>query len=149
MAATATAAVSTRRIADPSRTLAAPSTSAARISVGDKRFDDVVYYINSISGTHNENTKGIIVAWGPDLKPGANINGISVLDLAPTVLYALGLPAAEDFAGRAWTELFTETFRAAHPPRVIPTWGTLVDGQAEASGADEELLEELRALGYL
>jgi predicted AlkP superfamily phosphohydrolase/phosphomutase len=120
-----------------------------RIWVGEESLDDVVFYINRISGTHNENTKGIIVAWGPDLEPGTNIDGISVVDLAPTILYALGLPAAEDFAGRIWTELFTEAFRSEHPPRTVPTWGTLKDWEAEKSEADQELIDELRALGYL
>ena len=119
------------------------------VRVGSKNYGDVVGYINRISGSHNENTDGIFVAWGADLVPGARVEGISVLDVAPTILYALGLPVAEDFAGRAWTDLFTEEFRARHPRRTVPSWGTMADWKLEESPVDAQLLEELRSLGYL
>jgi hypothetical protein len=57
---------------------------------------------------------------------------------------------ARDFAGRPWTALFGADFRRAHPLRTIPTWGKLQrGGTARSSAADEELLNELRALGYI
>jgi hypothetical protein len=56
---------------------------------------------------------------------------------------------ADDFAGRARTELFTTAFRNAHALQSIPTWGAPTEGQNRASDIDEELLEQLRALGYI
>jgi len=120
-----------------------------RVRVGDQSYDDVVRYINSITGTHSETTDGLFVAWGPDVAPGATVEGFSVLDLAPTLLYALGLPVAEDFAGKARTELFTEAFRASRRLRTIPSWGTMASWRVESSPVDAKLVEELRALGYL
>jgi hypothetical protein len=57
---------------------------------------------------------------------------------------------AEDFAGRPWTKLFNAEFRRAHPLRAIRTWGKRQEGgTARSSKADAELLDELRALGYI
>ena len=109
----------------------------------------VVEDVTAISGSHSERTHGIFLAAGPDVDRAAKVEGIEIHDVAPTLLYALGLPVAEDFVGRAWTELFREAFRRRHPLRTIPTWGKPRQGAAAADGADEEVLRDLRALGYL
>lgn len=111
--------------------------------------EDLVESLWTISGTHGRSTHGILVAAGPDIDPEAEVEGISIHDIAPTVLFALGLPIADDFAGRAWTELFTETARQRRPLRRIASWGTMDTWSAPASPVDEDLVEELRALGYL
>lgn len=115
----------------------------------DETIDGVIQYINRISGTHNESTAGIFIARGPDLDPSASAQGLTVDDIAPTILYALGLPVGEDFAGRAREELFTEGFRTGHPLRSVPSWGTKESWRIERSPEDSRLLEELRSLGYL
>jgi predicted AlkP superfamily phosphohydrolase/phosphomutase len=105
--------------------------------------------IRRLSGSHGARTHGILLAAGPDVAPGVSLDGISIHDLAPTLLYALGLPVADDFAGRPWTELFTPALRARQPLRRIASWGALGEGAATPSAADAQLLEELGALGYL
>ncbi|MBD3857011.1 MAG: hypothetical protein IFK92_10925, partial [Acidobacteria bacterium] len=45
--------------------------------------------------------------------------------------------------------LFTEAFRDAHPLQTIPTWGAPTEGENRASEVDEELVDQLRALGYI
>ncbi|PYQ12193.1 MAG: hypothetical protein DMF80_18795 [Acidobacteria bacterium] len=119
------------------------------VRAGGQAYQDVVMYINRISGTHDEHTNGIFIARGSDLAPGARAGGISVLDLAPTVLYALGLPPGEDFAGQARTDLFTAEFRSHHPVWSVPSWGTMASWRVETSPVDAQLLDELRALGYV
>ena len=71
-----------------------------------------------------------------------------VTDAFPTVLYATGLPAAEDFTDRARTELFNEEFSNAVHLRAVRTWGMRAEGEDRASEVDEELVDQLRALGY-
>lgn len=106
--------------------------------------------IHRISGTHTTTTHGIFLAAGPDIAPGADLNGIHVHDIAPTLLYGLGIPVAQDFVGKPWQPLFTEEFRRRMPLRTLRTWGVRTGaGAARPSEADEKLLEELRALGYL
>lgn len=119
------------------------------VLVDGEPFAGAVRHLGRISGTHHRHTAGILIAAGPDLVPDAAVEGISIHDLAPTILYGLGLPVAEDFAGRPWTELFTAEFRRRHPLTRIATWGVREPGELTRSKADQELIEELGALGYL
>ena len=120
------------------------------LRVEGRPFPPALRSLGRISGTHTTSTHGIFLAMGPDIDPQADLTDIHVHDMAPTILYALGLPVGEDFAGRARTGLFKEEFRRAHPPRTLKTWGTLQGaGGAKASKADEDLLNELRSLGYI
>jgi predicted AlkP superfamily phosphohydrolase/phosphomutase len=112
-------------------------------------FAGAVREISRLSGTHTEGTNGILLAAGPDIDPRARLAGIHVHDIAPTLLYGLGLPVAEDFAGRVWTELFSAEYRRSHPLRTIRSWGVRRAAGARSSQADGKLLDELRALGYL
>jgi len=112
-------------------------------------FEGAVRKISRLSGTHTENTHGIFLAAGPDIDPDAKINGIHVHDIAPTLLFGLGMPVAENFAGRAWQELFTARFRRGHPLRTIRSWGVRRGTKARTSTADGELVDELRGLGYI
>ena len=111
--------------------------------------EGLVAEIGRLSGSHNTRTHGIFLAAGPDIDPAAPLDGLHIHDMAPTFLYALGLPVAEGFAGRPWTALFREEYRAAHPVRTIRSWGVRRARGARTSEADEALLEELGALGYL
>ena len=47
----------------------------------------------------------------------------SLLDLAPTILYYLGLPVGRDMDGFARTDLFRPAFTASRPVTFIPTYG--------------------------
>ncbi|HEX3127845.1 MAG TPA: alkaline phosphatase family protein [Thermoanaerobaculia bacterium] len=114
-----------------------------------ERIEGAIESVSRISGTHTRNTHGIFLAAGPDIDPVAKLEGIRVHDITPTLLYGLGLPVAENFAGKARTDLFTAAFREAHPLRTIRTWGTRRSAGARTSKEDEKLLEELRALGYI
>lgn len=120
------------------------------LRVQRRPFPPALRSLGRISGTHTTATHGIFLAMGPDIDRKADLTGIRVQDMAPTILYALGLPVGEDFAGRARTELFTGTFRHAHPLRTIKTWGTRQEAVgASTSKEDEKILNELRSLGYI
>ena len=53
--------------------------------------------VNGLSGNHR--LEGVIIASGNHVRPGTGTTSPSVLDVAPTVLYLLGLPTAEDMEG--------------------------------------------------
>lgn len=115
-----------------------------------ERLDGVLQSVSRISGTHTLSTHGILIAAGPDIDPDARLDGIGIHDIAPTLLYGLGLPVADDFAGKAWTPLFRPELRQRQPLRRIPTWGKREQGgRARTSTADQKLLDELRSLGYI
>lgn len=87
---------------------------------------------------------------GPGARPGARALA-RVTDVAPTVLYALGLPASRALAGRPLVHLFDEAFQARYPLRTVASYGArhrsaVVRGR---ESLDQEILERLRSLGYL
>lgn len=123
--------------------------TSTTVLVDGKRVDDVVTEVSELSGTHDSSNDGILIAAGPDIAAGASLDGIGVHDITPTVLYGLGLPVAQNFVGRAWTELYSAGFRSRHPLRMIRAWGGSRTPTVRASAADDKLIRELRSLGYL
>lgn len=120
------------------------------LKVRGRPFPPALRSLGRISGTHTPSTHGIFLAAGPDINPKADLADLHVHDMAPTILYALGLPVGEDFVGRPRTELFTAELRRSRPLRTIRTWGTRQGmGGARPSRADEDLLNQLRSLGYI
>ncbi|MGH7151478.1 MAG: alkaline phosphatase family protein, partial [Planctomycetota bacterium] len=96
---------------------------------------------------HDDAPPGILIARGPGVSRGARIESASILDVAPTLLAALGLPAPREMPGRVLEEILG---RGISLPRV-PTWappGPHSSMPAEDS-AGEEVERRLRALGYL
>jgi hypothetical protein len=96
--------------------------------------------------------KGVLVLSGPGVVRGVHLAQAHVLDVLPTLLRLLGLPAAEDMLGRVLAEaLLLEG--AGELPRVASyeTIGKLrTSGEIPVDPAgDAERLERLRALGYV
>jgi hypothetical protein len=57
---------------------------------------------------------GFLVAYGTNVNPGEYRRG-SVVDVAPTVLYYMGLPLGRDMDGYARTDLFKPNYTRDHP----------------------------------
>ena len=71
--------------------------------------------------------------------------------MLPLLAALEGLEVAEDLPGRVPEEVFAPGFLASRPVRRVATYGrrrdlTVAQGSPEA---DEEMLERLRALGYV
>lgn len=79
----------------------------------------------AMSGTHDAAPDGYFFAVGDGIKPGAVLQNASVLDIAPTVLYLMGLPVARDMEGRVFTEIVDDEFARAHPVALIPSYESL------------------------
>jgi predicted AlkP superfamily phosphohydrolase/phosphomutase len=73
------------------------------------------------SGTHERAPDGFLMAYGSAVEPGRRPRG-SIVDVTPTVLYFLGLPAARDMDGFARADLFTRAFTADRPIVFIPSY---------------------------
>lgn len=67
-----------------------------------------------ITGSHEAAPDGFLIAYGTNVDPGEYRRG-SVVDLAPTVLYYMGLPIGRDMDGFARTDLFRITYTHEHP----------------------------------
>jgi tetratricopeptide (TPR) repeat protein len=97
---------------------------------------------------------GMFVLSGPGARPGGRAEGISVFDIAPTLLYLEGLPAGKDMPGKAATDALAPSDLAAFPPTRIPSYeevGALREAPEASSSpeAQQEMVEALQALGYV
>lgn len=93
---------------------------------------------------------GILVASGPHFQKGVELDEVSVLDVTPTLLYLFGLPSARDMDGRIVTEALDPEFVAEHPPQYIQSYETERRiSSITRSSADEQVREQIRALGYV
>ena len=95
---------------------------------------------------------GIIIASGPGIKAGAEIEPMRIVDVAPTVLYSMGLDVPLAFEGRVGVELFDPAHLAMHAPTFSENAGTnsgTESAETLSGEAEEQIRERLKALGYL
>ena len=59
------------------------------------------------------------------MRAGSLLPRARIVDVAPTLLYGMGLPVARDLDGRALTEAFTGEVLAAHPLNFVPSYEAL------------------------
>ncbi|HVR71376.1 MAG TPA: alkaline phosphatase family protein [Vicinamibacteria bacterium] len=85
------------------------------------------------SGTHAGAPDGVLLGVGDGIRAGAVLKEASVLDVAPTILYLMGLPVARDMEGRVLTEMLEEDFTRAHHLSFLPSYDAVAG--AEAPGA--------------
>lgn len=95
---------------------------------------------------------GVIGMYGPGIKKGARLSDPSVLDVAPTLLYILGLPPDRRMQGKVLVDAFTEDLVRQNPVQEAVAYDSLLDfevaGEAK-SIADEGLKAKLVSLGYI
>lgn len=95
---------------------------------------------------------GIFLAAGPGIRRGARLYGGTILDLAPTLLSLLGLPAGADMPGR----VLAEAIDGLEVPPRIASW-EMVPGESGLHPPDaridpaesREALRQLVELGYI
>lgn len=100
--------------------------------------------------TGGHRLEGILLAAGPDIRPGA-LPERPIVDLTPTLLQLQGCPAPAYMDGAPIAEMLTDAFRIAHPPAVVPAE---IRGREEMAGswdaaAEADVTERLKQLGYL
>lgn len=96
--------------------------------------------------------EGVWAMSGPGIEPQPRAQSARILDVMPTLLYALGLPVPDNVDGRALLELFTPAWRTDHPLRSQHVTGEEMGLQTSQpfSAEEEALIEErLKGLGYL
>jgi predicted AlkP superfamily phosphohydrolase/phosphomutase len=102
-------------------------------------------------GSHRPN--GMLMAAGGPFANGGSIQGASLSDLAPTVLFYQGLGIPQEMEGRVLAELFSPEFLSANAPERLtaPCEPAVVEAPADNYTDEErEIIERrLRDLGYL
>ncbi|HZQ98376.1 MAG TPA: alkaline phosphatase family protein [Chloroflexota bacterium] len=112
---------------------------------GSNRLVEPVF---GLSGHHRPN--GIVVLAGPGIQRGTQLDNASIMDLAPTVLNAMGLPIPADMDGTVLSQAFTDQFRASHPV-VFDEEGSDRSVEFDAQSPDDETVirDRLRGFGYV
>lgn len=117
-----------------------------------KKFIDRAIFENQ--GGEHDYDDGIVIISGPNIKKGGHAQ-ISLVDIAPTILYLLGEPVARDMDGRVVFEIFHDGFTGRHPARYVESYESVpaVEDRAaidpDPSALDAHVLKRLRSLGYM
>jgi len=74
----------------------------------------------------------------------------TILDVAPTILWRLGLPLSRELPGKAITGLFPASVKPTED-RYVPTYGRPFMHTPPSTGKalDQEMIDRLRSLGYI
>jgi predicted AlkP superfamily phosphohydrolase/phosphomutase len=103
--------------------------------------------LDRYSGTHD--MTGIVFARGTGVRAGYQIEGMGLLDVAPTLLWALEQPIPESMEGTIRHDLFAEGARsgpAAYMDFATQSFNTdFIYSEEE----EESVRDRLRALGYI
>ncbi len=76
---------------------------------------------------------GLLILAGDGLRAGAFLETVELVDVMPTLLYALGFPIARDLDGQVLTRAFSSAFLARNPLSVVPSYETLVPPELPGS----------------
>ena len=78
-----------------------------------------------IGGSLEGASDGVLALYGEGIRPGALLTGARLVDVAPTILYALGMPVARDLDGQVLTAAFDRGFLANHPLTFFASYESL------------------------
>jgi predicted AlkP superfamily phosphohydrolase/phosphomutase len=102
------------------------------------------------NGRHEPN--GILMVRGNRIKRGCVLEEAHIMDLAPTILYMMGLPVPDDMDGKVLSGIFEPDVMKQNPITYCASEG-LEAGHQEitpySEGEEETVRERLRDLGYL
>ncbi len=129
-------------------------TDRARyVSFGHADFGSNKIIEDSFGQTGHHHMDGVIILDGPGVKRGVKLTGAKIIDVAPTILWAMGLPVPRYMDGKVLDGAFEPELVAERPiessydsPSV-----SLADMDEQAFSPDEEdlVIDRLRDLGYI
>ncbi len=109
-----------------------------------------LHEIYLFSGSHRPD--GILLAAGPDIRHG-ELEGVTIMDVAPTLSALLDLPLSEELPGTVLEGLLRPDFVSDFPLRQTPgyrmRWQTVESPEAPSDEAENAELEMLASLGYI
>jgi hypothetical protein len=92
---------------------------------------------------------GIFVAAGPAFA-SARVEGLSVCNILPLLVYLKGIPVAQDLCAGVPPRVFAADFAARHPAISVASYGTQAAPMILAEeSTDTAVMDHMRALGYV
>ena len=98
------------------------------------------------SGDHTMN--GLLIIHGPQIKK-VEVEKASVIDIAPTILYAMGLPNPSDMDGKILTQAFSESHVKSKHIAYSQTSEKRPKDSVLTDAEEKQIASSLRALGYI
>jgi len=119
---------------------------------GELLDEDIVVRANDFTpALHRMN--GILLMEGDIIKQDFKIEEAGIIDLAPTILYLLGIPIPNDTDGKVLTSCIKEDYLKANPvqfsARKFSASGGTNDKRAYTDQEEKQLKEALKGLGYI
>ena len=87
-----------------------------------KRFVEWILGNPDVSAYHENAPDGVVFFYGKGVNRGTNVQGMKLVDIAPTLLYYLGLPVALDMDGTVKSALFQREFTWENPVYPISSY---------------------------
>jgi predicted AlkP superfamily phosphohydrolase/phosphomutase len=103
------------------------------------------------SGTGTHRTDGIFIAYGPGINEARHVEGARIIDVAPTLMYSMGLPVPNHMEGKILEDVFQETLLEKQPVEFADYRSEGIGFKGDVYTQDEEAIikERLAGLGYL
>lgn len=118
--------------------------------VSIKNYQPAVAQRPNAIGTHHPD--GIFMACGPGIAAAGEVELRQIVDVAPTLLYSLGMSIPSDFEGEVAGPFFTPAHLEAQPvkkgARTRATARRALDAEMDA-GEKRQIIEQLQMLGYM
>lgn len=105
---------------------------------------------NPSQGKAVHEPNGLFVMWGRGVKRGVLQSPARLIDLAPTILYAMGVEIPRDMDGKVLMDCFTRRFRDAHKVMyATKRKPSVIKGRVFTREEEERMLDQLRSMGYI
>ena len=118
--------------------------SFGHVDFGSNR---LVQPILGLSGHHRP--EGVVMMSGEGIREGVTLQGASIIDLAPTILYAMGVPIPRDMDGGLLEAAFTPEHLAKHRASFSDAPSGGAPPREGPSGDEEEIRKRLSGWGYV
>ncbi len=100
-----------------------------------------------LSGIHENAPDGLLILNGAGIASGRKLEGATVVDVAPTLLYLMGLPLGRDMDGSLLTDVLDDDIKKSQPVTFISSYRNfLIESQPEGWSFERSPLDALPAL---
>lgn len=105
--------------------LAVVSAYGTREATGLRRGLNELAGGRPVEGYRDNSPDGVLMLYGQGIEAGELLDDARLVDVAPTLIYGMGLPVARDLDGQILMPAFRRSFLARHPLTFLPSYETL------------------------
>ncbi|MBZ0255946.1 alkaline phosphatase family protein, partial [bacterium] len=113
------------------------------LTIGERQYPtEKIFFARYFSGEHDP--KGIFLMSGPGVKHGQWIDHASLLDIAPTAMYWMGLPLSREIEGSVIEAAFDDEFLNQNEANWVEAYEPLGMEETLVPDANADVMERLR-----